>query len=197
MSVGHQPQPASSDADRDLVSRIASGDRGAETDFVRLFERGVRVLVRRHCRPHDPVVDDLVLDVLSGVLERLRAGAIHDPAALPGYIQSAVVYSTSAEYRRRRPTQSDAAIESMAGGESPSSRFDAAQLAGLLRALLAEMPVERDREILRRFYLEEEDKVSVCRILNIDPGHFHRVMFRARERFRMLLEQAGIQGGTT
>jgi RNA polymerase sigma-70 factor, ECF subfamily len=193
MSAGYQPTPSSAGAERDLIARIAGGDRVAETDFVRQFERGVRVLVRRYCRPYDPVVDDLVQDVLSGVLERLRAGAIHDPAALPGYVQSAVVYATSAEYRRRRPIQPDSVIEDMADGESPSGRLDAAQLAGLLRKLLAEMPVERDREILKRFYLEEEDKVSLCRTLNIDPGHFHRVMFRARERFRTMLEDAGIQ----
>ena len=194
MSAGNEPM-ASAHAERNLISRIASGDRLAETEFVRQFERGVRVLVRRHCRPADPVVDDLVQDVLSGVLERLRAGAIHDPAALPAYVQSAVVYATSAEYRRRRPTQPETAIEQLADSESPGARLDAAQLARMLRALLAEMPVPRDREILRRFYLEEEDKDSVCRALAIDPGHFHRVMFRARERFRALIEEAGLDGG--
>ena len=192
MSAGYDPMATSANAERNLISRIAAGDRHAEAEFVRQFERGVRVLVRRHCRPADPVVDDLVQDVLSGVLERLRAGAIHDPAALPAYVQSAVIYATSAEYRRRRPTQPDCAIEQLADPESPGSRLDADQLAGMLRALLAEMPVPRDREILRRFYLEEEDKDAVCRALAIDPGHFHRVMFRARERLRMLIEQAGI-----
>jgi RNA polymerase sigma-70 factor (ECF subfamily) len=192
MSAGYEPM-ASANAERNLISRIAAGDRLAETEFVRQFERGVRVLVRRHCRPADPVVDDLVQDVLSGVLERLRAGAILDPAALPAYVQSAVVYATSAEYRRRRPMQPETVIEQLADPESPGSRLDAAQLARMLRALLAEMPVPRDREILRRFYLEEEDKDAVCLALAIEPGHFHRVMFRARERFRALIEEAGLK----
>lgn len=194
MSAGYEPMAASVSTERGLMGRIASGDRLAESEFVRLFERGVRVLVRRHCRPGDPIVDDLVQDVLSGVLERLRAGAIHDPGALPAYVQSAVVYATSAEYRRRRPTLSEAAIEQIPDRETPGSRLDATQLAELLRDLLAGMAVARDREILRRFYLEEEDKDSVCRALAIDPGHFHRVMFRARERLRVMAEQAGIHG---
>ena len=191
MSAGYEPAGSAS-AERNLIARIASGDRRAEAEFVRQFERGVRVLVRRHCRPADPIVDDLVQDVLSGVLERLRAGAIHDAAALPAYVQSAVVYATSAEYRRRRPMQPESAIEQLTDPENPGSRLDAVQLARLLRNLLAEMTVPRDREILRRFYLEEEDKDSVCRALAIDPGHFHRVMFRARERFRALIEDAGL-----
>jgi len=129
------------------------------------------------------------------VIERLRVGAIHDSGALPGYVQAAAVYATTAEYRRRRPTQSDATIENLADSDTPTARLEATQLSTMLRTLLAEMPVARDREILARFYLDEQDKDDVCRALDIDPAHFHRVVFRARERFRTLLEQAGIGGG--
>ncbi|HET7064179.1 MAG TPA: sigma-70 family RNA polymerase sigma factor [Rudaea sp.] len=195
MSAGYEPMAAATGAEPDIVARIAGGDRAAESEFVRRFERGVRALVRRHCRPGDPIVDDLVQDVLTGVIERLRAGAIHDSGALPGYVQAAAVYATTAEYRRRRPTQNDATIENLAGSDSPTARLEAAQLSTMLRTLLAEMPVARDREILARFYLDEQDKDDVCRVLDIDPAHFHRVVFRARERFRTLLEQAGIGGG--
>jgi len=195
MSAGYEPMAAATGAEPDLVARIAGGDRVAESEFVRRFERGVRALVRRHCRPGDPIVDDLVQDVLTGVIERLRAGAIHDSGALAGYVQAAAVYATTAEYRRRRPTQSDATIENLADTDSPTARLEATQLSTALRTLLAEMPVARDREILARFYLDEQDKDDVCRALEIDPAHFHRVVFRARERFRALLEQAGIGGG--
>jgi RNA polymerase sigma-70 factor (ECF subfamily) len=195
MSAGYEPTSATASAEPDLVARIAGGDHGAEAEFVRRFERGVRVLVRRHCRPGDPVVDDLVQDVLAGVIERLRAGAIRDATALPGYVQAAAVYATNAEYRQRRPMLNVAAIEQLADGENPSTRLATSQLAEMLRTLLAEMPVERDREILTRFYLQEEDRDQVCRSLGIDPGHFHRVTFRARERFRALLEQAGFGDG--
>ena len=194
MSAGYEPMAAAG-AEPDIVARIAGGDRAAESEFVRRFERGVRALVRRHCRPGDPIVDDLVQDVLAGVIERLRVGAIHDSAALPGYVQAAAVYATTAEYRRRRPTQNDSTIENLADGDSPTARLEATQLSTMLRTLLAEMPVARDREILARFYLDEQDKDEVCRALDIDPAHFHRVVFRARERFRTLLEQAGIGGG--
>src|SRR5512135_454901 len=148
MSAGYEPMAVMTGAQPDLVARIASGDRTAESEFVQRFERGVRALVRRHCRPGDPVVDDLVQDVLAGVIERLRAGAINDSAALPGYVQAAAVYATTAEYRRRRPTQSVSTIEDLPDSESPMARLDATQLATMLRALLAEMPVARDRAIL-------------------------------------------------
>jgi len=180
-------------AGADLVARIAGGDRSAESEFVTRFGRGVRALVRRRCRPGDPIVDDLVQDVLTGVIERLRAGAVNDAAALTGYVQAAAVYATTAEYRRRRSTQSISSLDILADGESPPTRLQESQLAALLRTLLAEMPIARDREILARFYLDEQGKDAVCHALAIDPSHFHRVVFRARERFRVLLDQAGLR----
>lgn len=192
MSSGYQTLAAEACAESGLVARIAGGDRSAETELVQRFERGVRALIRRHCRSGDPVVDDLVQDVLTDVIEQLRAGGIRDGAALPAYIRSTAVYATTAEYRRRRPMQSVDALENLAGGENPHTHVDVAQRAALLRRLLEEMPIARDREILSRFYLVEQDKDAVCRDLDIDPSHFHRVVFRARERFRALIEQFGI-----
>jgi len=177
----------------DLVARIAAGDRRAEADFIRYYERGVRVVVRRRCRPGDPVAEDIAQDVLARVLERLRAGAIRDAQSLPAYIQAAIVYTTNAEYRNRKPTESPDVIDDMAGEENPVTRLSSNQLGTLLRALLLQLPVARDREILSRFYLDEQDKEAVCRDLGIEASHFHRVVFRARERFRELLAQAGVR----
>lgn len=195
MSVGRGQAAVGSAAESDLVARIAEGDRNAETEFVRAYERGVRALVRRHCRPGDPIVDDLAQEVLSRVLERLRAGAIRDAAALPAYVQATIVYTTSAEYRSRRQTEPESTIDELPSDDNPSERVSSNQLSTLLRTLLEQLPVARDREILARFYLDEQDKDDVCRQLGIDAAHFHRVVFRARERFRHLLDQAGI-GGT-
>jgi len=179
----------------DFLRRIAAGDRAAETDFVNSYQNGVRVLVRRHCRPGDPVVADLTQEVLARTLERLRAGAIRDLAALPAYVQTMVVHITSAEYRRRRQTEPEQAADAMQSGDDPLRTALSDQLRALLRDLVRQLPTARDRELLVRFYLDEESKESVCRTLGIDDSHFHRVVFRARTRLRVLLDQAGIEGG--
>ena len=174
------------------VRRIAEGDGQAETEFVRRYERGVRALVRRYCRPGDPAVEDLTQDVLAGVLERLRAGAIRDPAALPAYIQATIMRATSAEYRGRRNEVAISAADGLRDGADPADDAVASQRHGLLRALMQTLPVARDREVLARFYLDEQDRDDVCRDLGIDAAHFRRVLFRARERFRELLLAAGL-----
>ena len=192
MSVDLTQADAKADAQSDFVARIAAGDRAAEVEFVRRYQYGVQVMVRRHCRPGDPIIEDIAQDVLARVLERLRAGAIRDAAALPAYVQATIVYATSAEYRSRRPTEPVEAIEQLPGNDSPLIRVTAEQLRQTLTALLAELPVARDRELLTRFYLDDEDKDDVCRHLGIDTAHFRRVAFRARERFRELLGRSGI-----
>lgn len=193
MSAGEGQAAEAAWADAEIVSRIALGDRMAEAAFVRKYQRGVRALVRRHCRPNDPVADDLAQDVLARIIERLRAGALTDAASLPGYVQTTIIRATSAEYRTRSRTETSAVLDDIAGDESPAERMSTHQLSALLARLLEQLPVPRDREVLARFYLGERDKDDVCRELGIDAAHFHRVVFRARARFRDLLEQAGIR----
>jgi RNA polymerase sigma-70 factor, ECF subfamily len=55
----------------------------------------------------------------------------------------------------------------------------------MVRRLLQEMS-ERDRQILYRFYIAEEDKDRICADLQLSSLHFNRVLHRARERYRDL-----------
>ena len=59
--------------------------------------------------------------------------------------------------------------------------------AAIVRRLIAEMPTDRDRQLLLRFYVAEEEKDSICGELGLDSLHFNRVLFRARHRFKELL----------
>lgn len=179
-----------------MVRRIGAGDRSAETEFVLAFQAGVRALVRRHARPADPIVDDLVQDVLHTVILRLRENALNDPEALPGYVRSTVVFAVTAEYRRRgRRGENDNNPESPEALPAPDQPADHArreQLRSGVRSVLAELSVSRDREVLRRYYLDEEDSGAVCAALSIEPDHFHRVLHRARTRLKQLLVNHGM-----
>lgn len=188
--------PSTSDAE--LVARIATGDRGAENEFVVRYQRGIRTLVRRHARAGDPIVDDLVQEVLQHVLCRLREGALRDTEALAPYVRSAVVFSTTAEYRRRSRRGEETLGEGFdpPGDEiGPSALAEQRDAQACVSRLVAELPTPRDREVLTRFYLKEQAKSEVCTALDIDEAHFHRVVFRARERLRALLLQSGLEVG--
>jgi RNA polymerase sigma-70 factor (ECF subfamily) len=55
------------------------------------------------------------------------------------------------------------------------------------------LPVPRDREVIKRFYLDEETKDAICQSLGLSPIHFDRVIFRARQRMRALMEAKGFR----
>lgn len=178
-----------------LVAAIATGDPRAESEFVASFGPGVRALVRRHARPREPAIDDLSQEVLRQVLEALRRGDLRDAAALPTYVRSTVVNAVRAEYRRRERRDHDSApdvLDHIPAADDPAAATQRVQLARAVRELLAELPVERDRQLLRRFYLDEDDANTVCADLGIEASHFRRVAHRARERLRELLLRAGL-----
>jgi len=62
--------------------------------------------------------------------------------------------------------------------------------AEMVRRLIGELPTDRDRQLLLRFYVGEEDKERICADLGLDSLHFNRVLFRARQRFKELLERS-------
>ena len=57
------------------------------------------------------------------------------------------------------------------------------------KALLDELPTERDRLLLMRFYLDGVDKQQLCREIGLSPKHFDRVLMRARGRLRTIIER--------
>ena len=79
--------------------------------------------------------------------------------------------------------------QNMESEPSELSEADDRQLAQAVMALLDELPTERDREILVRFYLDGTDKQQLCQELGLSPKHFDRVLMRARSRLRTIIER--------
>lgn len=176
-----------------LAERIRAGDRAAEAQLLDHYARGVRAIVRSQCRPGEPHVEDLTQEVLALLLQKMRAGAIQDLCALPHYLRVAIRHSCSAHYRRQQRGEGKATATDEADADADPIH-DAARVQQLaaMRQVLADMPVERDREVLRRFYLLDHSSERICGDLSIDSSHFHRVIHRARSRLREAMEKAGV-----
>ncbi len=180
-----------------LAVRIGDGDRAAEGELVARYSRPLLFMLRRRCGEPE-LADDLHQDVFRVVIERLRGDGIKDPARLAGFIQSTGRNLLIGVIRRRQRRQTYADSDSVAlaaddGAEDQVAATDTAQTNVYLRQLLAELNSDRDRAILTRFYLLQEDKASICRQLDLTDLHFNRVLYRAKKRFRELLESHGSQ----
>ena len=131
------------------------------------------------------------------MIEKLRRGELREPAKLPGFLAQIARSLAIEHYRkaRRRKTDpdSDAIAEVEASGSGPLSELLTREDAGLVRQVIRELGTERDRDILLRFYIAEEDKERISADLGLSSLHFNRVLFRARQRFKDLLENAGVR----
>jgi RNA polymerase sigma-70 factor, ECF subfamily len=171
-----------------LAPRIRAGDRSAEDELVRAFSRGVRVILRHVAR--DPaLVDDLHQETFRLGLERIRAGALRDEAQAGAFLAGLARNLAIEHFRKARRTvpEDEAGLErtpspAASATEQLEREEDARRVARVLEAL----PTERDRAVLRRFYLGQEDKDALCEELGVDRLQFNRILHRARERFRAL-----------
>ncbi len=154
---------------------------------------GLRALILRRVR--DPeVAADILQDAAVTTLEKLRNGQIAHPENIGGYLYRVAINHLRNHRRRDRSALCDTApIDELADVENDPEweKVGRPQWAQAARRLLEEMPVARDRDLLMRFYLHDEDKEEICRELRLSEEHFNRVIFRARNRFRELLEHRG------
>ena len=154
---------------------------------------GLRALILR--RVGDPeVAADILQDAAVTTLEKLRKGEIAHPENVGGYLYR-VALNHLRNHRRKDRTgvSSSEALHELGNAEEDADwqRVGRPQWAAAARRILEELPGARDRDILKRFYLCDQDKEQICRELQLSNEHFNRVMFRARNRFKDLLERRG------
>jgi RNA polymerase sigma-70 factor (ECF subfamily) len=176
-----------------LVVRIRAGERAAEDELVARYSRGVLVILRRSAG--DPAaIDDIYQEVFLLALEKIRAGEVRNAASLSGFI-CAIARNLAVENGRRRAAaarraEPDAPVGVADPVAGPLDRLIRLEAERCVHLVLSEMRGERDRQLLRRFYLGEDDKDRICADLDLTSLQFNRVLHRARERFRELYEQA-------
>ncbi len=177
-----------------LGLRIAAHDVQAEAELVQHYARGVRFFLRRQA--HDAATaEDLFQETFKRVIERLRRGPLEQPERLAGFIRGIARNLVLSGFRERHrcgglvDIDSPEACEALRDNElGPLARLIRDEQVLLVRELVRALPTPRDRQILYRFYLADEDKSRICADLGISTVHFNRVLFRARQRFKALLE---------
>ncbi len=150
------------------------------------------VILDRHTNGR-PEAEDLFQDTFRTCLEKLRRSELREPAKLPGFLAQIARGLAIEHYRKivRRKTDadSDAVLGAVASGESPLGGLLARENSALVRRVLHELANERDRQILLRFYIAEEDKDRISSDYGLSSLQFNRVLHRARQRYKELLTE--------
>lgn len=175
-----------------LVDRIRQGDKAAESELVRRYSRPLMAMLRQRTG-NIQRAEDLHQETFVIVLQRLRTRGIDDPALISAFLYKTAINLWIEDGRKeaRRKTKPDTDLVLLEKDDS------ADQLAAMIRdeagravrTMLHEMPNARDREVLQRFYLLQQEKPVVCQAMSLPSDHFDRVISRARQRFRELVEK--------
>ena len=173
-----------------LVEAIRNGDSRAETELIRRFLQGVLFKLRKDTG--DPALaDDLHQDTFQLVLIKLRAGELRSPAALPAFIRK-IAHNLMIEHFRkakRRGENPDSEMIDRIRDEKkgPFQVLSEQQQAEAVRQLIDELPTERDRDIITRYYFLKQIKKEICRVWDLPSDHFDRVIHRARFRLKQII----------
>ena len=157
--------------------------------------QGLLALLHRKARdPH--LAEDLLNEALIVTLNNYEAGKISDPSGVAGYVFQ-VAMNLLRNHRRsfaeNVSKRAEATDENLAAFAVNDETED--ECAWQVRKLLDEMPSSRDRALLKRFYLEEEEKTSICESLRMSALQFDKIIFRARKRMLSLVQAKGFRKG--
>jgi RNA polymerase sigma-70 factor (ECF subfamily) len=138
---------------------------------------------------------DLLQDAILTTLSKFQGGASLAPDVLAGYVfRTALNHLRNHRRHERTWAAEDGALDACADeGASPADASHLETTRRLVRRVLASLPSPRDREVLVRFYLDEQDKEQICAALGMTALQFNQVIFRARERMRRGLERIGLR----
>lgn len=178
-----------------LAEQIREGQPEAEAALVERYARGVRIVLQRHTRTRVEA-EDLFQDTFRLAVVKLRAGELRDASKLSGFLSSLARNLATEHYRkaiRRKTDANSEAVEAESGNGdhaqahgSPLRDLLRSEEAQLVRRTLEELGTERDREILFRFYLADEDKDTIAADHGLSSLQFNRVLHRARQRYKEL-----------
>ncbi len=167
----------------ELVRRIQSGDRSAEADLIERYSGAVKVIIRKSVRDAW-AREDVYQDVFKTAIEKIRSGDLREPEALSGFVCSLTRNLITQTYR-----QAGLNTQAAAEGFAPAGQLERLlrqEQESIARRILSELGSSRDREVLYRYYLEEEDKETICADLGFKELHLNQVLCRARARYREL-----------
>lgn len=169
------------------------GEDAISDQFIRQHYAGLYGLLQRRIGD-SAIAAEMLNEAVATAIVHARQGRVAQPERLAGYVFR-VAMNLYRNYRRQFDNRAELraagdAIAYLPGDRSADEGLDAGILREV-RMIVAALPTARDREIVKRFYLDEEDKSEICRALGLAPLHFDKVIFRARQRMRALLEAKG------
>jgi len=183
-----EPAPGTADVNAgwvELVERIRLEKTDGMEELYQLFSRGIRFYLCRQLGPQE--LDDKVHDTFVVVVQAIRRGELREPERLMGFVRTIVRRQVAAHidkvvHNRREQAEFDSTVRVVDPRGNPEEAAIFRQRIGLIRQVLGELS-ERDREILTRFYIDEQSQDQICSEMGLTETQFRLLKSRAKARF--------------
>jgi RNA polymerase sigma-70 factor, ECF subfamily len=169
----------------EVVERIRNGDPSGMAELYQVFSKGVRFFLYRQLGPRD--LDDKLHDVFVIVAQAIQRGDLRDPERLMGYVRTVIRRQVAghieeAIQERRNHTDLDGTLVLADHHPDPERKAIEQQNDELAMRVLRSI-AKRDREVLIRFYLDEQTPERICREMGLTETQFRLIKSRAKARF--------------
>jgi RNA polymerase sigma-70 factor, ECF subfamily len=176
-----------------LVNRIIAGDREAEAELVKHFQPAVLNIIRQ--ATNSSMIEDFAQDTLLLVIVKIRNGELNHPERLGAFVVKVAknrVIEQMRKLRRQSGEDLDQAEQVRDPAPTALDQLQRSERLKKIRNLLDELN-PRYRELLLRYYINEEPKEKICAALQMTSKQFDGVIHRARNSYRTIyLEHEGI-----
>jgi RNA polymerase sigma-70 factor (ECF subfamily) len=171
-----------------LVERIHAADPSGMADLYSILAKGVRYYLWRQLGPQD--LDDKVHDLFLTVNQSIRNGELREPERLMGYVRTIVRRQVAAHIHgaiqsRRTRVDLDSGVPLSDHHPDPERQMIERHNHDLAMRILGSLN-KRDRQVLMRFYLQEEPAEQICREMKLTQTQFRLIKSRAKARFTEL-----------
>jgi len=167
----------------EIVGRIRASEPGAVADLYYLL-LGFRDRLRSKV---GVAADDLYHDLIVDLIPQIQRGAIRDPRRLAGFVTCVINRNVADHWDRTRKIrdreQSAERTHGLRSGSTdPETMAIQQEHRQIAARVLSEMP-QRDREVLVRFYVNEETPAQIQREMVLSSNQFRLLKSRAKARF--------------
>ena len=169
----------------ELVSQIKAGEDAGMEQLYKLFSRGIRYYLCRQLGPQE--LEDKVHDTFLIVVNAIRRGDLREPERLMGFVRTIVrrqvaAYIEQVVHTRREQTDLESGVIIVDRKQNPEQEAIIRQKAALMKSALEGLS-KRDRDILVRFYLQEQTQEQICREMSLTETQFRLLKSRAKAKF--------------
>jgi len=184
------PSPAAPDCETligraQIVQQVREGDARGMADLYEFISIGLRPYLARQLQSQD--CRDKIHNIFVDVVIAIQRGQLRDPERLMGFARTIARrkvsgYICAAVFDRRNQVDIQSIFWLASPQASAESEMIFQEQRDLVRWTLAQLS-DREREILSRFYMQEQSQQQICHEMGLTHTQYRLLKWRSKVRF--------------